>query len=192
VQSFVSDLALGRHRHFPHETLRDSTLRSRLFFVSNRYSNEGTHDRHQPRDRLSKDGDIAVITLNSPPVNALSASVRDGLHDDSSKPSPTPPSKRSCLFAKDEPSSPRDISEFGGAQKGASLFDVQNMMEDSPKRSSQRSTAQPSGTRSGALRALPHRGAECALWPAESYRPVACAGGTQRLRARRSREALEM
>jgi 3-hydroxyacyl-CoA dehydrogenase len=26
-----------------------------------------------------------------------------------------------------------DISEFGGAQKGASLFDVQKMMEDSPK-----------------------------------------------------------
>ena len=26
-----------------------------------------------------------------------------------------------------------DISEFGGAQKGASLLDVQAMMEDSPK-----------------------------------------------------------
>ena len=30
---------------------------------------------------LSHDGDIAVITLDSPPVNALSANVRDGLYD---------------------------------------------------------------------------------------------------------------
>ncbi len=28
---------------------------------------------------LSKDGDIAIVTLNSPPVNALGADVRDGL-----------------------------------------------------------------------------------------------------------------
>ena len=28
---------------------------------------------------LSKDGEIAIVTVNSPPVNALSADVRDGL-----------------------------------------------------------------------------------------------------------------
>ena len=28
---------------------------------------------------LTRDGDIAIITLNSPPVNALSAKVREGL-----------------------------------------------------------------------------------------------------------------
>ena len=28
---------------------------------------------------LAVEGDIAVLTLNSPPVNALSAGVRDGL-----------------------------------------------------------------------------------------------------------------
>ena len=28
---------------------------------------------------FSRDGEIGVITLNSPPVNALSANVRDGL-----------------------------------------------------------------------------------------------------------------
>ena len=28
---------------------------------------------------LAKDGEIAVVTVNSPPVNALSADVRDGL-----------------------------------------------------------------------------------------------------------------
>jgi enoyl-CoA hydratase/carnithine racemase len=30
---------------------------------------------------LTNDGDVAVITLNSPPVNALSANVRDGLYE---------------------------------------------------------------------------------------------------------------
>ena len=29
---------------------------------------------------LSPEGDIAVVTVNSPPVNALSAKVREGLH----------------------------------------------------------------------------------------------------------------
>ena len=29
---------------------------------------------------LTLDGDVAVITVDSPPVNALSANVRDGLH----------------------------------------------------------------------------------------------------------------
>ena len=29
---------------------------------------------------LTIDGDIAVLTLNSPPVNALSAPVRDGIY----------------------------------------------------------------------------------------------------------------
>ncbi|HPU15945.1 MAG TPA: enoyl-CoA hydratase-related protein, partial [Polymorphobacter sp.] len=28
---------------------------------------------------LTRDGEVAVLTLNSPPVNALSAPVRDGL-----------------------------------------------------------------------------------------------------------------
>ena len=30
---------------------------------------------------LTREGDIAVLTINSPPVNALSANVRDGLSD---------------------------------------------------------------------------------------------------------------
>ena len=30
---------------------------------------------------LTLEGDIAVLTINSPPVNALSAAVRDGLRD---------------------------------------------------------------------------------------------------------------
>ena len=83
---------------------------------------------------LTQDGDIAIITLNSPPVNALSANVRDGLYegfkaaiaDDSVKAIVLICAGRTFIAGA-------DISEFGGASKGASLFDVQNMMENSPK-----------------------------------------------------------
>ena len=88
---------------------------------------------------LTQDGDIAIITLNSPPVNALSANVRDGLFegfkaaiaDDSVKAIVLICAGRTFIAGA-------DISEFGGASKGASLFDVQNMMENSPKAGARR------------------------------------------------------
>ena len=77
---------------------------------------------------------IAVLTLNSPPVNALSAVVRDGLHlgvtaavaDDAAKAIVIICAGRTFIAGA-------DITEFGGAAKGASLFDVQRAMEDAPK-----------------------------------------------------------
>ena len=33
----------------------------------------------QPRVRLERDGDIAVIVIDNPPINAGSAAVREGL-----------------------------------------------------------------------------------------------------------------
>jgi 3-hydroxyacyl-CoA dehydrogenase len=87
-----------------------------------------------PVTDLSKDGDIAVITLNSPPVNALSANVRDGLYD-AFKEAISDNSVKGIVLVCDGRTfiAGADISEFGGAQKGASLFDVQNMMEGAPK-----------------------------------------------------------
>jgi 3-hydroxyacyl-CoA dehydrogenase len=83
---------------------------------------------------LTKDGDIAVITLNSPPVNALSANVRDGLHDGFKAAIEDASVKGIVLICEGRTFiAGADISEFGGASKGASLFDVQKMMEDSPK-----------------------------------------------------------
>ena len=40
---------------------------------------------------LTREGDIAVLTINSPPVNALSAAVRNGLRDGARK---RPPIRR--------------------------------------------------------------------------------------------------
>ncbi|MBI3677583.1 MAG: enoyl-CoA hydratase/isomerase family protein [Proteobacteria bacterium] len=87
-----------------------------------------------PVTDLSKDGDIAVITLNSPPVNALSAPVRDGLADGFKQAIADPSVKAIVLVCEGKTFiAGADISEFGKAPKGASLFDVQNTMEDSPK-----------------------------------------------------------
>ncbi|MBX3480332.1 MAG: enoyl-CoA hydratase/isomerase family protein [Caulobacter sp.] len=83
---------------------------------------------------LVREGDIAVITLNSPPVNALSSNVRDGLHDGFKAAIEDPEAKAIVLICDGRTFiAGADISEFGGASKGASLFDVQNMMENSPK-----------------------------------------------------------
>ncbi|HUB84440.1 MAG TPA: enoyl-CoA hydratase-related protein, partial [Rhizomicrobium sp.] len=83
---------------------------------------------------LARDGDVAVITLNSPPVNALSAPVRDGLAAAFKAAIADPAAKAIVLICDGKTFiAGADISEFGKAPQGASLFDVQKVMEDSPK-----------------------------------------------------------
>jgi 3-hydroxyacyl-CoA dehydrogenase len=83
---------------------------------------------------LSKDGDIAIISLNSPPVNALSAPVRDGLAEGFKQAIADASVKAIVLICEGRTFiAGADISEFGKAPKGASLFDVQDLMESSPK-----------------------------------------------------------
>ncbi len=83
---------------------------------------------------LTHQGDIAVLTLNSPPVNALSAAVRDGIHDGIKAAIDDPAVRAIVLICEGRTFiAGADISEFGGAQKGASLFDAQAMIENSPK-----------------------------------------------------------
>ena len=82
---------------------------------------------------LTRDGDVAVITLNSPPVNALSFNVRDGLYE-GFKQAIESDAKAIVLICDGRTFiAGADITEFGGPQRGASLFDVQAMMENSPK-----------------------------------------------------------
>ena len=77
---------------------------------------------------------VAVLTLNSPPVNALSANVREGLNngvsvaiDDESVKSIVIVCEGRTFIAG------ADITEFGQAPKGPSLYEVQDMIENSPK-----------------------------------------------------------
>ncbi|HEX4713271.1 enoyl-CoA hydratase/isomerase family protein, partial [Phenylobacterium sp.] len=82
---------------------------------------------------LTQDGDIAVITLNSPPVNALSAKVREGLFE-GFKAAIASDAKAIVLICEGRTFiAGADITEFGGAMAGPSLFDVQEMMESAPK-----------------------------------------------------------
>jgi len=83
---------------------------------------------------FSRESEIGIVTLNSPPVNALSANVRDGLHGGFQAAIADPDVKAIVLICEGRTFiAGADISEFGGAMKGASLFDVQAMMENSPK-----------------------------------------------------------
>ena len=82
---------------------------------------------------LTRDGDVAVITLNSPPVNALSGNVRQGLYD-GFKAAAASDAKAIVLICEGRTFiAGADITEFGGAARGPSLFDVQEMMENAPK-----------------------------------------------------------
>ena len=82
---------------------------------------------------LTHEGDIAVVTLNSPPVNALSANVRDGLFE-GFKQAIASDAKAIVLICDGRTFiAGADITEFGGAMKGASLPEVQAQMENSPK-----------------------------------------------------------
>ena len=80
------------------------------------------------------EGDVGVITLNSPPVNALSAAVRDGLAGGMAAAAADAAVKAVVLICEGRTFiAGADITEFGGAQKGASLFDVQDAIEGSSK-----------------------------------------------------------
>ena len=80
-------------------------------------------------------GEIAVLTLNSPPVNALSATVRNGLAAGFKAAAEDPQTKAIVLICEGRTFiAGADITEFGKpAKESASLFDVQSAMEDSPK-----------------------------------------------------------
>ena len=72
-----------------------------------------------PVTDLSMDGDVAVITLNSPPVNALSANVREGLFEGFKAATADPAAKAIVLICEGRTFiAGADITEFGGASRG--------------------------------------------------------------------------
>ncbi|KAB7648872.1 3-hydroxyacyl-CoA dehydrogenase NAD-binding domain-containing protein [Polymorphobacter fuscus] len=81
---------------------------------------------------LAMDGDVAVITIDSPPVNALSADVRDGLDGAFRAIAANPALKAAVLVCAGRTFiAGADISEFGKPPRGASLHAVQDAMEES-------------------------------------------------------------
>ncbi len=83
---------------------------------------------------LTREGDIAVLTINSPPVNALSAEVRNGLRDGAQQAAADPAVKAIVLICAGRTFiAGADIAEFGKPQTGATLPDIQHALEGSPK-----------------------------------------------------------
>ena len=83
---------------------------------------------------FSVEGDVGVVTLNSPPVNALSAQVREGLKGAFEAAIADPAVKAIVLICDGKTFiAGADITEFGKAMTGPSLQDVQNVIENAPK-----------------------------------------------------------
>jgi len=83
---------------------------------------------------FSVEGDVGVVTLNSPPVNALSAQVREGLKGAFDAAIADPAVKAIVLICEGKTFiAGADITEFGKAMTGPSLQDVQNVIENAPK-----------------------------------------------------------
>ncbi|WP_421866643.1 3-hydroxyacyl-CoA dehydrogenase NAD-binding domain-containing protein [Parvibaculum sp.] len=83
---------------------------------------------------LEKEGGIAVVTLNSPPVNALSAPVREGINNGIKAALEDSDVKAIVLICEGRTFiAGADITEFGKAPKGPSLFDAQAMIENASK-----------------------------------------------------------
>ena len=83
---------------------------------------------------LEVDSRIAVLTLNSPPVNALSANVREGLHIGVKASIENEEVEAIVIICEGRTFiAGADISEFGQEPKGPSLYEVQDMIENSPK-----------------------------------------------------------
>ncbi|MGO8912341.1 MAG: enoyl-CoA hydratase-related protein, partial [Bradyrhizobium sp.] len=83
---------------------------------------------------LTLEGDVAVLTIDSPPVNALSAAVRDGIRDGMRKAAADPAAKAVVLICGGRTFiAGADISEFGKPQTGATVPELQSALEDCPK-----------------------------------------------------------
>lgn len=83
---------------------------------------------------FSVEGDVGVVTLNSPPVNALSAVVREGLKGAFEAAIADPVVKAIVLICDGKTFiAGADITEFGKAMTGPSLQDVQATIENAPK-----------------------------------------------------------
>lgn len=82
----------------------------------------------------NKEGKVAIISLNNPPVNALSFNVRDGIFEAIAL-AKADSAVEAIILKCDGKTfiAGADITEFGKPPKGKSLSDVQDAIENSPK-----------------------------------------------------------
>src|SRR5580704_4721245 len=94
---------------------------------------------------LTREGDIALVTINNPPVNALSADVRNGIRDGVTQAATDPAVKAIVVICAGRTFiAGADISEFGKPPKGATLPELRRPWKAARSRSSPPSTARRS------------------------------------------------
>ena len=81
---------------------------------------------------LDRIGEVAVITVDNPPVNALSWHVRQGLLDGMTQAVEDEAAAVVLICAGRTFIAGADISEFGGQARGPSLQEVEAALEDAP------------------------------------------------------------
>ncbi len=80
------------------------------------------------------EGEVAVITIDSPPVNALSQAVRSGIYENISRAIADPAAKAVVLTCAGRTFiAGADITELGKPRQGPGLTETQDAMENSPK-----------------------------------------------------------
>ncbi|HYM34901.1 MAG TPA: enoyl-CoA hydratase/isomerase family protein, partial [Steroidobacteraceae bacterium] len=83
---------------------------------------------------LKVDGNVAIIKLNSPPVNALSQPVRAGILDAVKQAIADKAVQAIVLVCEGKTFiAGADITEFGKPPQAPGLFEVQDAIENSPK-----------------------------------------------------------
>jgi len=83
---------------------------------------------------LAVEGEIAILTLNSPPVNALSQQVREGIANGMKQAVADGAVKAIVLYCEGKTFiAGADITEFGKPPLPPSLVDVEDAIENSPK-----------------------------------------------------------
>ncbi|MGO4327506.1 3-hydroxyacyl-CoA dehydrogenase NAD-binding domain-containing protein [Cupriavidus sp. M-11] len=146
---------------------------------------------------LAIEGEIAILTLDSPPVNALSAAVRAGLRDGIAQAVANSAVKGIVLICAGKTFiAGADITEFGKPPSGPALAEVQAAIEDAPKPvvAAIHGTALGGGLETALVchYRVAARTAKCGL-PEVNLGLLPGAGGTQRLpRIVGAAKALEM
>jgi 3-hydroxyacyl-CoA dehydrogenase len=83
---------------------------------------------------LAIEDGIAIVTVNSPPVNALSARVRTGIAETMRKAAADPAVQATVLICEGRTFiAGADISEFGKPPEGTPLLEMIDTLESSPK-----------------------------------------------------------
>jgi 3-hydroxyacyl-CoA dehydrogenase len=83
---------------------------------------------------LTLEGEIAILTLNSPPVNALSHAVREGIHSGIKQAIGDGNVKAIVLICEGKTFiAGADITEFGKPPQAPNLIEVEDVIENSPK-----------------------------------------------------------